>query len=153
MLLHVSLLAVSNSLISVNCKNVFWIFSDTFNSWFVIYYYEIYSHSFIHSYHLHVLEKCLNLLQEVRSIIYFRQFFHPPSVMFLNSFFHLIFFRSRTRCYRVSNSCSNVLLSGKKRECQSFDVCPTQHLHNFFSLMIVLVRGVLSAKQKFEAIL
>ena len=110
-------------------------------------------HSFIHSYHLHVLEKCLNLLQEVRSIIYFRQFFHPPSLMFLNSFFHLIFFMSRTRCYRVSNSCSNVLLSGKKRECQSFDVCPTQHLHNFFSLMIVLVRGVLSAKQKFEPIL
>ena len=83
--------------------------------------------------------------------------------MFLNSFFHPIFFRSRTRCYRVSNSCSNVLISmtlfRKKRECQSFDICPRQHLHNFCYLMIVLVRGVLSVKlvsrykQKFEAIL
>ena len=62
-------------------------------------------------YHLHVLEKCLYVLQEVRSIIYFRQFIHPPSLMFLNSFFHLIFFRSRTRCYRVLNWCSNVVMS------------------------------------------
>ena len=70
-------------------------------------------------YHLHVLEKCLYVIQEVRSIIYFWQFIHPPSLTFLNSFFHLIFFRSRTRCYRVSTSCSNVLISmilfGKKR--------------------------------------
>ena len=29
--------------------------------------------------------------QEVRSLIYFWQFIHPPSLMFLNSFFHLIF--------------------------------------------------------------
>ena len=69
-------------------------------------------------YHLHVLEKCLYVLQEVRSIIYFRQFIHPPSLMFLNSFFHLIFFRSRTRRYRISGSCSKVLKSmtlfGKK---------------------------------------
>ena len=89
-------------------------------------------------YHLHVLEKCLYMLQEVRSIIYFRKFIHPPSLMFLNSFFHLIFFRSWTRHYRVLSSCSNVLISmtlfGKKRECQSFDVCPRQHLHNFFIL-------------------
>ena len=42
-------------------------------------------------YHLHVLEKCLNVLQEVRSIIYFRQFIYPPSLMFLNAFFHLYF--------------------------------------------------------------
>ena len=28
-------------------------------------------------YHLHVLEKCLYVLQEVRSIIYFRQLIHP----------------------------------------------------------------------------
>ena len=47
----------------------------------------------------------------------------------------------------------------KKRECQSFDVCPRQHQHNFCYLMIVLVREVLSAKlvlrykQKFEAII
>ena len=33
-------------------------------------------------YHLHVLGKCLNFLQEVRSIIYFRQFIHPTSLMF-----------------------------------------------------------------------
>ena len=95
--------------------------------------------------------------------IYFRQFIHPLSLMFLSSFFHSIFFRSRTRRYRVSNSCSNVLISmilfGRKRECQSFDVCPRQHSHNFCYLMIVLVRGVLSAKlvlrykHKFEAIL
>ena len=49
-------------------------------------------------------------------------------------------------------------LFGKKRECQSFEVCPRQHSHNFCYLMIVLVR-VLSAKlvlrykHKFEAIL
>ena len=70
--------------------------------------------------------------------------------MFLNSFFHRIFFKSRSRRYRVSNSCSNVLISvtlfGKERECQSFDVCPRQHSHNSCYLMIVLVRGVLSAK-------
>ena len=62
-------------------------------------------------YHLHVLEKCLYVIQEVRSIIYFWQFIHPPSLTFLNSFFHLIFFRSRTRCYRVLNWCSNVVIS------------------------------------------
>ena len=75
--------------------------------------------------------------------------------MFLNSFFHVIFFKSK-------NLRSNVLISmtlfGKKRECQSFEVCPRQHSHNFCYLMIVLVR-VLSAKlvlrykHKFEAIL
>ena len=31
-------------------------------------------------YHLHVLEKCLYVLQEVRSIIYFWQFIHPLSL-------------------------------------------------------------------------
>ena len=31
-------------------------------------------------YHLQVLEKCLHILQEVRSIIYFRQFIHPLSL-------------------------------------------------------------------------
>ena len=47
----------------------------------------------------------------------------------------------------------------KKREFQSFDVCPRQYSHNFCYLMIVLVRGALSAKlvlrykHKFEAIL
>ena len=51
------------------------------------------------------------------------------------------------------------LVQKKKKECQSFDICPRQHLHNFCYLMIVLVRGVLSVKlvsrykQKFEAIL
>ena len=119
--------------------------------------------SFTNKYHLHVLEKCLYVLQEVRSIIYFRQFIHPLSLMFLNSFFHLIFFRSRTRRYRVSNSCSNVVISmilfEKKKECQSFSVCPRQNSHNFCHLMIALVIGVPSAKlvlrytHKFEAIL
>ena len=70
-------------------------------------------------YHLHVLENCLYVLQEVRSIIYFRQFIDPPSLMFLNFFLHLIFFRSRTRRYRASHSCSNVaiimILFEKKR--------------------------------------
>ena len=46
-------------------------------------------------YHMHVLEKCLNMLQEVRSITYVRQLIHLLSLMFLNSFFRLIFFRSR----------------------------------------------------------
>ena len=32
-------------------------------------------------------------------------------ILFLNSSFHLIFFKSRTRRYRVSNLCSNVLIS------------------------------------------
>ena len=114
-------------------------------------------------YHLHVLEKCLYVLQEVRTIIHFRQFTHPTSLMFLNSFFHLIFFRSKTRRYRVSNSCSNVLISmilfGKKKDCQGFDVCPRQYLHNFCYIIIALVRGVLRAKlvlrykHKFETIL
>ena len=49
--------------------------------------------------------------------------------------------------------------SEKKRECQSFDICPRQHPHNFCYLMIALVRGVLIAKldlrykHKFKAIL
>ena len=47
----------------------------------------------------------------------------------------------------------------EKKECQSFDICPRQHLHNFCYRMIVLVREVLSAKlvlrykHKSEAIL
>ena len=36
--------------------------------------------SFTNRYHLHVLEKCLYVLQEVRSIIYVRQFIHPLSL-------------------------------------------------------------------------
>ena len=50
MLLPVSLLAVSNSLILVNCKNIFWILQILLTAGFEIYYYEIYSHSFIHSF-------------------------------------------------------------------------------------------------------
>ena len=86
----------------------------------------------------------------------------PPYLVF-KFFLPSYFFGSRLRCYRVSNSCSNVLISmilfGKKRECQSFDVCPRQHLHNFCYLMTLLVREVLSAKlilrykNKLEAIL
>ena len=47
----------------------------------------------------------------------------------------------------------------KKRECQSFHVCPRQHWDNFCYLMTALVRAILSAKlvlkykHKFEAIL
>ena len=47
----------------------------------------------------------------------------------------------------------------KKRECQSFDVCPRQHSYNFCYLMIASVRGILIAKlvlrykHKFEPIL
>ena len=89
-------------------------------------------------YHLHVLEKSLNVLQEVRSIIYFRQFIHPPSLMFLNSFFRLIFFRSRTRRYRVSNSCSNVLISmilfGKKENVKVL----TYALDNISIIFVIL---------------
>ena len=49
-------------------------------------------------------------------------------------------------------------LARKKSECQSFEVCPRQHSHNFCHLMIVLVRvlsakPVLMYKHKFEAIL
>ena len=37
--------------------------------------------SFINKrYHLHMLEKCLYVIQEVRSTIYFRQFIHPLSL-------------------------------------------------------------------------
>ena len=113
-------------------------------------------------FHLHVLEKFLYMLQEVRSFIYFRQFVHAPSLMFLNCFFHLIFFRSRTKRYCVSSSCSNFLISmtlfEKKENAKVFDVCPRQHSHDFCYLMIVLVRAALSAKlvlrykHKFEAI-
>ena len=48
-LLSVSLLAVSNSLILVNCKKCILNFTDILTAGFVIYYYEIYSHPFIHS--------------------------------------------------------------------------------------------------------
>ena len=57
------------------------------------------------------------------------------------------------RCHKYD------LARKKKTERQSFDICPRQHLHNFCYLMIVLVKGVLSAKlvlrykHKFEAIL
>ena len=74
-------------------------------------------------YHLHVLEKCLYVLWEVRSIIYFWQFIHPPCLMFLNSFFHLIFFRSRTKRYRILGSCSkcsHMTLFGKKKRMPKF---------------------------------
>ena len=107
--------------------------------------------------HLHVLKKCM-----YGSVICFWQFIYLPSLVLLNSFFHLIFSRSKTRCYRVSNSCWNVLISmilfEKKRKCQNFDVRSRQHSHNFCYIMIVLMRGVLTAKlvlrykHKFKAI-
>ena len=75
--------------------------------------------------------------------------------MLLNSFFHFIF-----SSLEFTLKCSHKYdLVRKKRECQSFDICPRQHSHNFCCLMIVLVSGVLSAKlvlrykHKFEAIL
>ena len=89
-------------------------------------------------YHLHVLEKCLYVLQEVRSIIYFRQFIHPLSLMFLNSFFHLIFFRSRTRCYRVWSSCPNVLISMtlfRKKENAKVLVYALDSIHIIFVIL------------------
>ena len=113
-------------------------------------------------YHLHALEMCLYVLQEVRSTIYFRQFIHLPSLMFLNSFLHLIFFRSKTRRYRVLNSCSNVLirmiLFGKKKNAKVLTYAP-DNIHIICYLMSLLVRGLLSAKlvlrykNQFEAIL
>ena len=48
-------------------------------------------------YHLHLVEKCLYILKEIRSIIYFWQFIHPLSL--------------RSRGNEASNSCSNVLIS------------------------------------------
>ena len=51
MLPPVSFLAVSNSLILVNCKKCIFRISQTLlRAGFVIYYYENYSHSFIHSF-------------------------------------------------------------------------------------------------------
>ena len=89
-------------------------------------------------YHLHVLEKCLNVLQEVRSITYFRQFIYPPSLMFLNAFFHLLFFRFTARRYRVSNSCSNVfksmILFGKKENVKVL----TYALDNISIIFVIL---------------
>ena len=74
--------------------------------------------------------------------------------MLLNSFFHLIL-----SSLEFTLKCSHKYdFVRKKRECQSFEVCPRQHSHNFY-LMIVLVRAVPSAKlvlrdkHKFEAIL
>ena len=58
--------------------------------------------------------------------------------------------------FKCSHKCD---LIKEKKECQNFGICPRQHLHNFCYLMIVLVKGVLSAKlvlrykHKFEAIL
>ena len=73
-------------------------------------------------YHLHVLEKCLYVLQEVRSIIYFWQFIHPLSlrscgngtsfaftsyiiestkfcnIKFLNNFYFVSFFYHLFKC-------------------------------------------------------
>ena len=85
-------------------------------------------------YHLHVLEKCLYVLQEVRSIIYFRQFINPPSLMFLNALFHSIFFRSRTRRYWVSNSCWNVLISKKKENAKVL----TYAVDNILIIFVIL---------------
>ena len=75
-------------------------------------------------YYLHVLEKCLYMLQEVRSIIYFRQLIHPFSlrsrgngtsfaftsyiivsakfcdVTFLNNFYFVLFFYHFFICRR-----------------------------------------------------
>ena len=75
-------------------------------------------------YHLHVLEKCLYVLQEFRSIIYFQQLIHPLSlrsrgngrsfastsyiiisakfcdVTFLNNFFFVLFFYHLFICRR-----------------------------------------------------
>ena len=74
--------------------------------------------------------------------------------MLLNSFFHFIF-----SSLEFTLKCSHKYdLVRKKRECQSFEVCPRQHSHDFCYLMIVLVRVlsaelVLKYKHKFEAIL
>ena len=75
-------------------------------------------------YHLHVLEKCLYVLLEVRSIIYFRQLIHPLSLrsrgngtsfalmlyiivsaklydfIFLNNFYFVLFFCHFFICWR-----------------------------------------------------
>ena len=65
-------------------------------------------------YHLHMLQKCLYVLEEVRSIIYFRQFIHPLSL--------------RSRSNEVSNSCLDVLiimiLFGKKKIMPEFGHMP-----------------------------
>ena len=65
-------------------------------------------------YHLHVLEKCLYVLQEVSSIVYFLQFIHPLSL--------------HSRGNEVLNSCSNVLISmtlfGKKKRMPKFGHMP-----------------------------
>ena len=50
-------------------------------------------------YHFHMLEKCLFVLEEVRSIIYFQQFIHPLSLC-----------SHGIHGNEVSNSCSNVLI-------------------------------------------
>ena len=83
--------------------------------------------------------------------------------MFLNSFPSHIFqvwnkmLQSLIFIFKCSDKYD--LVREKKTECQSFDVRPRQHLHNFCYLMIVLMRGVLSAKlalrykHKVEAIL
>ena len=90
--------------------------------------------SFTNKRYLHVPEKCLYVLQEVRSIICFRQFINPPSLMFLNALFHSIFFRSRTRRYWVSNSCWNVLISKKKENAKVL----TYAVDNILIIFVIL---------------
>ena len=58
-----------------------WLFSSKIYIWFTIF--NTYFSTkllFTNRYHLHVLEKCLYVLQEVRSIIYLWQFIHPLSL-------------------------------------------------------------------------
>ena len=173
-------------------------------------------------YHLHVLEKYLYVLQEVRYIIYFRQFIHPLSLhshgqwnklseilwhhifkqlYFVSFIYHLFicwcqrkiilvtlsksylykfFFQSFSLVYWASffHICPQIkhpklflkhnVWREKRTHCIAFNniwiesnrmLHHWQRWHNFCYLMIVLVRGALSAKlvlrykHKFEAIL
>ena len=161
-------------------------------------------------YHLHMLEKYLYVLQEVRYIIYFRQFIHPLSLhshgqwnklseilwhhifkqlYFVSFIYHLFicwcqrkiilvtlsksylykfFFQSFSLVYwasffRISLyfwtqiSHPKLLLKHMRKEHNALHItifefesnrmlCHWQRSHNFCYLMIVLVRGVLSAK-------
>ena len=72
MLPPVSFLAVSNSLMLVNCKKCIFRISQTLlTAVFVIYYYEKYSHLFIHSFNQKQLRFCFYKFLHVIVLIIF----------------------------------------------------------------------------------
>ena len=78
-------------------------------------------------YHLHVLQKCLHVLQEVRSITYFRQFIHP------------LFLRSRGNGTSFAFT-SYIIVSAK--------FCDVTFLNNFYFVSFFLFHLFICRRQR-----